>query len=103
MFGEIFLCEFPFTSGAPGKIRPVLIIFDLHLDALICRVTSVARSDPLDVPLTDWQAAGLLKPSVACLDRLVTAERALFRRRLGILSIRDQEAVRDRWNSHMRL
>ena len=103
MFGEVFLCEFPFTSGASSKIRPALVLFDLDLDALVCRVTSVARSGALDVPLADWQAAGLLRASVARLDRLVTAERSVFRRRLGVLSIRDAEAVRERWNVHMRL
>ena len=40
MFGEIFLCEFPFTSGAAGKVRPALILFDLKTDVLICRITS---------------------------------------------------------------
>jgi mRNA interferase MazF len=103
MFGEVFLCEFPFTSGAAGKVRPALVLFDLQLDALVCRVTSVVRSGPLDVALLDWQSAGLLKPSVACLDRLVTAERTVFRRRLGLLSDRDRDAVRARWNRQMRL
>lgn len=60
MFGEIFLCQFPFTSGAGGKVRPALLLFDLGQDAVICRVTSVRRSGPLDVALHDWQAAGLL-------------------------------------------
>ncbi len=54
MFGEIFLCEFPFTSGATSKIRPALVLFDLQQDALICRVTSVVRSNQLDIPLLDW-------------------------------------------------
>ena len=103
MFGEIFLCEFPLTSGAPGKIRPALLMFDLGPDALIARVTSVARGGPLDVTLQEWRAAGLLKPSVARLDRLVTAERSIFRRRLGVLSARDAGAVRECWNRQMRL
>ena len=29
MFGEIFICQFPFTSGAASKIRPALVLFDL--------------------------------------------------------------------------
>jgi mRNA-degrading endonuclease toxin of MazEF toxin-antitoxin module len=103
MFGEIFLCEFPFTSGVASKVRPVLVLFDLPQDVLICRVTSAARSGLLDVPLHDWKKAGLLRPSVACLDRLVTAERTVLRRRLGVLSEADKNAVRDRWNQHMRL
>lgn len=103
MFGEVFLCEFPFTSGAKSKVRPALVLFDLSLDAIICRVTSVSRSGPLDVTLIDWRAAGLLKPSVARLDRLVTAEKTIFLRRLGVLSTTDLDAVRKTWNQHMML
>jgi len=103
MFGEIFLCEFPLTSGVQGKVRPALLLFDLGPDALVARVTSVPRGGLLDVPLKEWQVAGLLKPSVARLDRLVTAERSIFLRRLGVLSSRDADAVRECWNKHMRL
>jgi len=103
MFGDIFICQFPFTSGAASKIRPALVLFDLAQDAIICRVTSVIRTGALDVTLKDWQTAGLLKPSVARLDRLVTAEKSIFVRRLGVLSAEDQKAIRDRWNLHMGL
>ena len=61
------------------------------------------RSGPLDVILNDWQTAGLLKPSTARLDRLVTAEKTMFLRRLGILSPADLAAVRNTWNSQMKL
>ncbi|MFO1484154.1 MAG: type II toxin-antitoxin system PemK/MazF family toxin [Verrucomicrobiaceae bacterium] len=103
MFGEIQLCRFPFTSGTGFKIRPALVLFDLGQDAIIARVTSVLRSGPLDVTVRDWQAANLLKPSTVRLDRLVTAEKAIFIRRLGSLSSNDLEAVRTRWNQTMRL
>ena len=103
MFGEIFICQFPFTSGSGSKVRPALVLFDFQQDAVICRVTSVPRAGPLDVTLNDWQAAGLLKPSVARLDRLVTAEKTIFLRRLGVLSPADLAAVRSAWNSQMRL
>ena len=101
MFGQIVLCDFPFSSGAAGKVRPALVLFDLHQDAVICRVTSVARTGPLDVPLTDWRSAGLLKPSVARIDRLVTARRTIFLRVLGTLSPADAAAVRLCWNRNM--
>jgi mRNA interferase MazF len=103
MFGEVFICQFPFTSGATSKLRPALVLFDLPQDAIICRITSVLHAGPLDVPLTDWQAAGLLKPSVARLDRLVTAERTVFVRRLGVLTADDLQRVRTVWNQRMRL
>jgi hypothetical protein len=103
MFGEVFICEFPFTSGAVSKVRPALVLFDLRQDAVICRVTSVPPSGPLDIRLHDWRAAGLLKPSTARLDRLVTAEKSIFIRRLGVLSAADLAAVRIAWNANMKL
>lgn len=103
MFGEIFICQFPFTSGVFSKPRPALVLFDLGQDALICRVTSVLRGGPLDVAIADWPQAGLAKPSVARLDRLVTAEKTILGRRLGILTSTDQSAIRAAWNQHMKL
>ncbi|MBI4515793.1 MAG: type II toxin-antitoxin system PemK/MazF family toxin [Deltaproteobacteria bacterium] len=103
MFGEVYICQFPFTSGTVSKARPALVLFDLQHDALICRVTSAPRSGPLDVPLADWAQAGLAKPSVARLDRLVTAEKTVLKRRLGRLTAADEASVRTTWNQHMRL
>jgi mRNA interferase MazF len=103
MFGEIYICAFPFTSGASSKTRPALVLFDLGRDAIICRVTSVPRVGNLDITITDWQQAGLLKPSVARLDRVVTAEKTVFVRRLGVLNPNDLAAVRAAWNQHMKL
>jgi mRNA-degrading endonuclease toxin of MazEF toxin-antitoxin module len=91
------------TSGAFSKPRPALALFDIGQDVLICRVTSVLHSGPLDVTIKDWAQAGLAKPSVARLDRLVTAEKSVLGRRLGILSHADQSAIRAAWNQHMTL
>jgi mRNA interferase MazF len=103
MFGDVFICQFPFTSGAASKIRPALVLFDLQQDAIICRITSVPQTGPLDIRLNDWNSAGLLKPSIVRLDRIVTAEKAVFLRRLGSLSPPDLDAVRNAWNQHMKL
>jgi len=103
MFGEIYLCRFPFTDGQGFKLRPALVLFDLGEDALICRVTGRLRSGPMDVVIAQWQAAGLVKSSIARLDRIITAEKSIFLRRLGCLSPADLEVVRMRWNTHMRL
>jgi mRNA interferase MazF len=93
----------PFTSGATSKLRPALVLFNLPDDVIICRITSVNRTGPLDVALKDWQTAGLLRPSVARLDRIVTAEKTVLLRRLGSLSSTDQEVVRRTWNQYMKL
>jgi mRNA-degrading endonuclease toxin of MazEF toxin-antitoxin module len=102
-FGEIFICRFPFTSGAVSKPRPALVLFDLGLDVVICRITSVAQSGPLDVPLADWAAAGLAKASVVRLNRLVTAEKSLLLTRLGELTTADNQAIRAAWKRNMKL
>lgn len=98
MFGEVFICQFPFTSGAISKPRPALVPFELHQDTVICRATAVRRFGPLDILLVDWQQAGPARPSVARLDQLVTAEKTILYRRLGDLSARDEAVVRFAWN-----
>ena len=100
-FGEIFLCRFPFTSGGTTKVRPSLVLFDIGSDAIVCRVTSVVRSGAFDVSLADWAAAGLAMPSVVRLNRIVTIEKSLLFRRLGVLSQADEDAVRRIWNANM--
>ena len=79
------------------------MLFDLERDAVVCRVTGRLRRGRMDVTIHDWEKAGLLKPSVAVLDRIITAEKSLFISRLGSLSTRDRDVVRDRWNSNMTL
>ena len=102
-FGDIFICRFPFTSGATSKPRPALVLFDLGLDVVICRITSVQHSSSFDVPVVDWAAAGLAKPSVIRLNRLITAEKTLLLTRLGELTTTDKDAVRRAWNANMTL
>jgi mRNA-degrading endonuclease toxin of MazEF toxin-antitoxin module len=103
MFGEIIICQFPFTSGAPGKIRPALVLFDLGQDAVICRITSQTKSGLLDVEIKDWSAVRLLSASTARLDRLITIEKSIIKQHIGHLSQRDEHAVSQAWNQHMRL
>ena len=102
-FGDIYVCRFPFTSGTFSKPRTVLILFDLEVDVVICRITSVSYSGPLDVELRSWSAAGLEKPSVARLNRLVTAEKSLLTKYLGRLAASDAAAIKAAWNQHMTL
>ena len=92
-----------FHVGAVSKARPALVLFDLGRDVIICRITSSANSTPLDITIVDWSAAGLARPSIAKLDRLVTAEKSLLHVRLGELSSADASSVRAAWNAHMTL
>ena len=61
MFGGVFICQFPFTSGATSKVRPALVSFDLEQDAVIYRVTGVLRAGVLDATLKADEKAEKLK------------------------------------------
>jgi len=101
--GDVYICSFPFTSGQFSKPRPVLVLLDLEEDCLIARITSVPHTGLLDVPLTQWREAGLEKPSVVRLTRLVTTEKMLLKLKIGELSSVDLQSVRLAWNQHLRL
>ena len=102
-FGDIWVCRFPFTSGQGAKARPVLVILDLGMDCLVCRITSVSHYEPLDYAPADGQSAGLDRPSTIRVARLVTIEKSVLRAPIGRLSEADREAVRTLWNQKFRL
>ncbi len=101
--GEVYVCVFPFTSGQGAKARPVLVLMDLGPDCLVCRITFVPHRSFLDLPVTNWQEAGLEKPSTIRLSRLVTVEKSLLRLRIGRLAREDLDRVRTLWNEKFRL
>lgn len=103
MFGEVYLCRFPYTDGVGSKVRPALVLFEFGEDVVVCRVTGRLRVGSMNVAINDWSQAGLLKPSIVRLDKIITAERSVFIKKLGMLSNGDLEEVRGRWNEHMRL
>ena len=101
--GDVFICSAAFALGQFSKPRPVLVLLDLGQDCLLARITSMPHTDKLDVPLSQWKQAGLEKPSIVRLTRLVTAEKTLLQTRLGSLIAADLASVRNAWNQHLRL
>ncbi len=100
-FGDILLVPFPFTDHSASKRRPAVVVSgrrynEAQPDVVLMPVTSQLRADarPSDVPVLDWQAAGLLKPS-AIKPLLATLEQSLVIRRLGALPEVDREALRN--------
>ena len=87
--GEVWLADIPFTDGKATKVRPVLVLWLDGLDAVVAVITSAAPRSTTDVPLADWQAAGLRVASTVRLSRLDCLELALLFRRLGSLSAAD--------------
>ncbi len=96
--GDVLLVPFPFTDQSSSKQRPAVVLSresynQNHPDIILAPITSkIARRDD-EVLLSDWQAAGLLKPS-SVKPIVSTFENFLVRRQLGSLSIIDRNAVR---------
>lgn len=100
-FGDVVLVPFPFTSQASSKQRPAIIVSNgaynqARPDIVVMAITSQFRPSPTlgEVWLSQWQAAGLLKPS-AIKPVFATLERTLIIRQLGTLAVADQIAVRN--------
>ena len=98
-FGDIVLVPFPFTDQSASKKRPAVVISSelYHLerrDVVLMAVTSQMRSDSSsEAEISEWQAAGLLKPSVFK-PVLTTVEPSLIIRKLGRVGEKDAQSLR---------
>lgn len=99
-FGDVILVPFPFTSQIAVKKRPAVVVSGqaynmARPDIIVMAITSQVRPTPSfgDVWVSEWNAAGLLKPSVIK-PVLATLEQRLILRRLGKLGASDQTALR---------
>jgi mRNA interferase MazF len=99
-FGNIVLVPFPFTSQTASKKRPAVVVSgsaynQAKSDIVVMAITSQLRPVQAlgEAWLNDWQAAGLLKPSVVK-PVFATLEQRLVLRTLGSLSAVDMASVR---------
>jgi mRNA interferase MazF len=98
-FGDVVLIPFPFTDQSASKKRPAVIVssLDYHRqrpDVIVMAITSrISPSMAGDIPLQNWQAAGLLKASV--IKAVVTTiEPTLILKKLGRLQEADRLALK---------
>lgn len=98
---DVVLVPFPFADLTTTKQRPCLLLECVTVNRLanlliVAMMTSQidGRSFPHDVSIKDWQGAGLPKPTLIRLAKLVTVEAKLVRRTLGRLTPHDQTATK---------
>ena len=98
-FGDVILVPFPFTDQSTTKQRPAVVISsnrynterpDLILLAITIQIRMLLAFG--EALVTDWQTAGLIKPSVFK-PLITTIEQALVIKRLGNLSTNDETAL----------
>jgi len=94
------LVPFPFTNQTASKKRPAVVVSNGRYnhakpDVIVMAITSQFRPSPAlgEVWLTDWQAAGLLKPS-AIKPVFATLEQGLILGQLGTLANDDRIALK---------
>ena len=100
-FGDVVLFPFPFTSQTASKQRPAVVVSSFAYnrakpDIVLMAVTSQFRPSATlgEVWLSDWQTAGLLKPS-AVKPVFATLEQTLIIRQLGSLTSLDRATLKD--------
>lgn len=83
--GELLLVAFPFVENGRNKRRPALVVADTgDNDVVVARVTTQHSRDQFDAELVEWQAAGLLAPSIARINKVATINKSLVEKRLGM-------------------
>lgn len=93
--GDILLVPVVFADGSGVKNRPVVVVFDTgDADLLVAPVTSQPARSTRDVPVNNWQAAGLRLPSVVRLEKLATVEKSTAVKKLGRLVADDRSKIR---------
>lgn len=97
--GDVILVDIPFSGAEGRKRRPAVIIsvdeFNrVGIKLIVAAITSNVSAPfrPGDTLLSEWRAAGLLKPS-AVRGVLATVDRSDITRTLGAMTISDFDLV----------
>jgi mRNA interferase MazF len=98
---DVVVVPFPFTDQNTDKKRPALVLSDFATfndvteNCVLAMITSSKNSPwPLDTNIGSIQKTGLPAPSLVRM-KLFTLDSRLILKKIGGLSTKDQEAVRD--------
>lgn len=96
---DVVVVPFPFTDKTSSKRRPALVLSDAHAfnaqagHSVLAMITSAANASwPLDIKITNLDAAGLTAASVVRM-KLFTLDHQLILRKIGKLSSKDSRQV----------
>jgi mRNA interferase MazF len=94
--GDVVVIPFPFSDLSGAKRRPAFVLADLPgEDAILCQITSRAKSDPFAVPLAaaDFVSGGLPRDSFARPNKVFTADKGIILSIAGRLSAAKTRAI----------
>lgn len=94
--GDLVLIRLPFPQAPGSKVRPAVVVLDDGDDDFVgAPTTSRAGRSEFDLPIVDWQAAGLNVRSVARLHKVATLYKNDILRAVGQLSALDIARLAD--------
>jgi mRNA interferase MazF len=93
--GEVLLLPIPFTDLTSRKVRPAVVVGHSTFAGDLFVVPVSSQLHNMDSALMDWRSAGLNVPC-GIKSQLATIESKLVIKGVGVLSPRDQKALRDR-------
>ncbi len=85
---DVYYAYVKFDDSSEGKQRPIIVYNDTAAFVISIKVTSQSPR-PGDYAIQDWKEAGLIKPSVARLDKMVSVSKLDIQQRIGRLTERD--------------
>lgn len=86
----------------PSVARFSLVLWLDGADLVAAAVTSAAPRSATDVALADWKTSGLRAVSTVRLSRLDCLEQSLLIARIGAISSRDAQTIKQVWASHVK-
>jgi len=102
---EIYWADAPFEDDpAQSKLRPVVILNDKIVYVLASKITSheARENAAYDHVVIHWEEAGLKKPSVVRVDKLLQLKPEQIKDRIGQLSLVDIAAIQKLMNDFMK-
>ena len=94
--GDVVLIHFQFQQRVGLKVRPAVVILDTgDEDFMAAPITSQNRGSPFDLPIVDWESAGVNVPSTARLHKLCALAKREISLTLGRFSPPDFDRLRE--------
>ncbi len=101
---EIYWADAPFEDDPSlSKLRPVVILNDKIVYVLASKITSheARENAAYDYVLIHWEEAGLTKPSVVRVEKLLQLKPEQIKDRIGQLSLVDIAAIQKMMKDYM--
>jgi len=100
--GQVVVVDVPFSNGTGTKPRLALIVSDrsFHIslpDVIVCPISSqpryYAKPGPGDCPIRTWRALNLRYASTVRVSKILSVDKKIIRKKLGILAQADMADV----------